>query len=60
MTTTGPGDIVPIARIARTTSTMEAIVSQLFLAIPIAKRVGVYPPHEKEAMSPQEKEATSH
>jgi Ion channel len=51
LTTTGLGDIVPVTRIARITSMMEAIVSQLFLAILIAKLVGVYPPREREATS---------
>jgi hypothetical protein len=51
LTTTGLGDIVPVTRIARTTSMMEGIASQLFLAILIAKLVGVYPPREREATS---------
>jgi hypothetical protein len=43
LTTMGYGDIVPVARAARTAAIMEAIIGQLFIAILIAKLVGVYP-----------------
>ncbi|MBB6095157.1 hypothetical protein HNQ60_004047 [Povalibacter uvarum] len=43
LTTTGFGDIVPIARIAKVASVLEAVIGQLFLAILIARLVGVYP-----------------
>jgi hypothetical protein len=44
VTTTGFGDIVPIERAARSAAVVEAIIGQLFIAILIAKLVGVYPP----------------
>lgn len=49
LTTTGFGDIVPVGRIAKTATTLQVIVGQLFIAILIAKLVGVYPTaiHEK-------------
>jgi hypothetical protein len=43
LTTTGFGDIVPLTAVARTAAALEAIVGQLFLAILIARLVGVYP-----------------
>ena len=43
LTTTGFGDIVPVGRIAKTVATLQVIVGQLFIAILIAKLVGVYP-----------------
>ncbi len=43
LTTTGFGDIVPVGRIAKTAATLQVIVGQLFIAILIAKLVGVYP-----------------
>lgn len=47
LTTTGFGDIVPLARLAKTAAIVESIIGQLFLAILIAKLVGVNPrpPH---------------
>jgi hypothetical protein len=49
LTTTGFGDIVPVGRIAKTAATLQVIVGQLFIAILIAKLVGVYPtPLEKK------------
>jgi hypothetical protein len=44
LTTIGFGDIVPITRGAQVAAIMEGIVGTLFLAILIAKLVGVYPP----------------
>lgn len=44
LTTTGFGDIVPLTDAARTAASIEGIVGTLFLAILIAKLVGVYPP----------------
>jgi hypothetical protein len=49
LTTTGFGDIVPIERAARSASVVEAIIGQLFIAILIAKLVGVYPPPRRRA-----------
>lgn len=43
LTTTGFGDIVPNGRIAKTAATLQVIIGQLFIAILIAKLVGVYP-----------------
>lgn len=43
LTTTGFGDIVPVGRIAKTAATLQVIIGQLFIAILIAKLVGVYP-----------------
>ena len=50
LTTTGFGDIVPVGRIAKTAATLQVIIGQLFIAILIAKLVGVYPAtlHEKK------------
>jgi hypothetical protein len=47
LTTTGFGDIVPLSRPARTAVMLEGIVGQLFLAILIARLVGVYPRPER-------------
>ena len=46
LTTIGFGDIVPISRGAQVSAIFEGIVGTLFLAILIAKLVGVYPPRE--------------
>ena len=43
LTTSGFGDIVPVSRIAQTAAMVEGIVGQLFMAILIARLVGVYP-----------------
>jgi len=43
LTTTGFGDIVPLARVAKMASIVESIIGQLFLAILIARLVGIYP-----------------
>jgi hypothetical protein len=45
LTTIGFGDIVPLSRGAQMAALFEGIVGTLFLAILIAKLVGVYPPH---------------
>ncbi len=47
LTTTGFGDIVPVSRPARTAVMLEVIAGQLFLAILIARLVGVYPQPER-------------
>jgi hypothetical protein len=44
LTTIGFGDIVPLSRGAQMAAVFEGIVGTLFLAILIAKLVGVYPP----------------
>jgi hypothetical protein len=43
LTTTGFGDIVPLSRLARSCAIVQSIIGQLFLAILIARLVGVYP-----------------
>jgi hypothetical protein len=43
LTTSGFGDVVPLSRFARTAAMIEGIVGQLFMAILIARLVGVYP-----------------
>jgi hypothetical protein len=43
VTTTGFGDIVPLTRLAKVAAIIESIIGQLFLAILIARLVGVYP-----------------
>lgn len=43
LTTSGFGDIVPLTRVAQTAAMIEGIVGQLFMAILIARLVGVYP-----------------
>jgi hypothetical protein len=45
LTTVGFGDIAPLSRGAQMAAIFEGIVGTLFLAILIAKLVGVYPPH---------------
>jgi hypothetical protein len=42
LTTLGYGDIVPISRPARTFATLEAMLGQLYLAIVIARLVGLH------------------
>jgi hypothetical protein len=48
LTTIGFGDIVPITRGAQVAAILEGIVGTLFLAILIAKLVGVYPPPNQQ------------
>jgi hypothetical protein len=43
LTTTGFGDIVTLTRLARSAAIIEGIIGQLFLAVLIARLVGVYP-----------------
>lgn len=42
LTTLGYGDIVPVSRPARTFATLEAMCGELYLAIVIARMVGLY------------------
>ncbi len=44
LTTIGFGDIVPVTRAGQVAAILEGIFGTLFLAILIAKLVGVYPP----------------
>ncbi|HEY4370113.1 MAG TPA: potassium channel family protein [Steroidobacteraceae bacterium] len=47
LTTSGFGDIVPLTQVARTATMVEGITGQLFIAILIARLVGVYPQPEE-------------
>jgi len=49
LTTIGFGDIVPATRVGQVAAILEGIVGTLFLAILIAKLVGVYPPPPRDA-----------
>jgi voltage-gated potassium channel Kch len=42
LTTLGYGDIVPVSQIARTLATLEAITGQLYLAVLVARLVGLH------------------
>ncbi|HMF13670.1 MAG TPA: potassium channel family protein, partial [Gemmataceae bacterium] len=42
LTTLGYGDIVPVSPIARTLASLEAITGQLFLAVLVARLVGLH------------------
>jgi len=42
LTTLGYGDITPVSRIARTLCWMEAVIGQFYLAILVARLVGLY------------------
>ncbi len=42
MTTVGYGDMVPVSTLARTFATMEAIIGQIYLAILVARLVGMH------------------
>jgi hypothetical protein len=53
LTTIGFGDVVPITRLGHVTAILEGIAGTLFLAILIAKLVGVYPPPVREPPPPQ-------
>jgi Ion channel len=51
LTTIGFGDIVPVTRVGQVAAILEGIIGTLFLAILIAKLVGVYPPPLREPAS---------
>ena len=42
LTTLGYGDITPVTRLARSLSTLEAVIGQLYLVVQVAWLVGVY------------------
>lgn len=48
LTSTGFGDITPLARQARSVCVVEQIAGALFIAILIARLAGVYPPGQRE------------
>jgi hypothetical protein len=52
LSTIGFGDIAPLSPGAKIASIVEGIIGQLFLAILIAKLVGVYPPREAVQKEP--------
>ncbi|MFL6551415.1 MAG: ion channel [Povalibacter sp.] len=55
LTTTGFGDIITISPVGKMAATLEGIFGQLFIAILIAKLVGVYPPRvPQEEETPEE------
>ena len=49
LTTLGYGDITPVSRLARSLSTMEAVTGQLYLAVLIARMVGLQIVHSTPA-----------
>lgn len=49
LTTIGFGDIAPVTRAGQVAAILEGIIGTLFLAILIAKLVGVYPPPVRES-----------
>jgi hypothetical protein len=53
LTTVGFGDIVPLSRGAQVAAIFEGIAGTLFLAILIAKLVGVYAPPAREPQPPE-------
>ena len=48
LTTLGYGDIIPLSPPARAASTLEAIVGQLYIALLVARLVGLYVAQSKE------------
>ena len=62
MSTLGYGDIVPVSRLARSLSWLEALTGQLYLTILVARLVGLHianaPPLRRlESIDPQSKRA---
>jgi hypothetical protein len=53
LTTIGFGDIVPVTRFGHVVAIVEGIIGTLFLAILIAKLVGVYPPADRGPVARQ-------
>ena len=49
LTTLGYGDITPVSRLARSLSTMEAVTGQLYLAVLVARVVGLQIAHSTSA-----------
>lgn len=48
LTTLGYGDIVPIAPVARSLAIVEALIGQLYLAVLVARLVGLYIAYSKK------------
>ena len=55
LTTVGYGDIVPQSPVARTFATLEAVVGQIYLAVLVARLVGLHIVHANSTQSSQEK-----
>lgn len=47
LTTLGYGDIAPVSKVARAFAIVEAIVGQFFLAVLVARQVGLYLAHRQ-------------
>ena len=60
MSTLGYGDIVPRSSLARTAAAMQAIVGQLYLAVLVARLVGLHIVHATKGQSGAGKEHESH
>ena len=52
LTTIGFGDVIPVSKPGQIAAILEGIIGTLFLAILIAKLVGIYPPPGREAPPP--------
>jgi hypothetical protein len=52
LTSTGYGDVTPIAPQARGLAIIEQVTGTLYLAILIARLAGVYPPHQRRDAAP--------
>ncbi|MEZ5528339.1 MAG: ion channel [Porticoccaceae bacterium] len=48
--TLGYGDVLPVSPIARSWATVEAIMGQLYLAIVVARLLGIYISKESEEL----------
>jgi hypothetical protein len=48
LTTLGYGDITPVSRVARSFATLEAVMGQLYLAVLVARLVGLHIVHAGE------------
>jgi hypothetical protein len=48
LTTTGYGDVIPVSSQARSLATLEAITGQLYIAIAVARLVGLYTVRKKK------------
>ena len=55
LTTVGYGDIVPQSQVARTFATLEAVVGQIYLAVLVARLVGLHIVHANISQSLKEK-----
>jgi hypothetical protein len=51
ITTIGFGDIMPLSNIARPLAALEGVFGQLYLAVMIARLVGLHVAHEERKQS---------